>query len=109
MVKAKLPLSLLLLFILTLSGCAEGYYPFLYRQPLEQGNILNSQNIEQIRLGMSKEDVINILGQPVLQTPFDADTWHYVYLLRQDGKEVKKQHLDLYFAQGKVIRIAPEV
>ncbi len=51
----------LLLCLLSLSSCR-----FIYIRDMEQGNILNDEKARSIQHGMSKANVIEILGNPTL-------------------------------------------
>lgn len=84
-------------------GCS---YIKPYHVEIQQGNILDASTVKQIHLGMTKDDVIKLLGNPILNNPFDDNTLTYVYNLHSTkGEEVSKQHLNLSFAKGKLIKI----
>lgn len=75
-----------ILFVLitsTLSACSS----WVYRYDIPQGNYLEKKNIDQLQIGMSKEQVKFILGNPVVVDAFNDDTWHYVYKLKSGRGE----------------------
>jgi outer membrane protein assembly factor BamE len=92
----------LLVPLLGLTGC----YPFLYHAPLEQGNVINQNNVALLKVGMTKDQVLSTMGSPILETPLSPDVWHYVYTLRLKDKLVEQKQLTLYFNQDKLVRIA---
>ena len=94
-INKKLWLILLLTGLLT--GCENTWYPFLYHPTLEQGNIPNPSTVVRLKTGMTKTQVLTIMGDPILETPVTSDTWDYVYMLRQDGKLTQHHNLKLYF------------
>ena len=56
---------------LALSGC------IVYHQPVYQGNLLEAKNVEQVKVGMSKQDVVALLGTPSIADPFHSQRWDY--------------------------------
>ncbi len=91
-----------LLPMLSLTGC----YPFLYHAPLEQGNVINPNAVNQLKIGMTKDQVAILMGSPVLDTPNTPDEWHYVYSMRIKDKVVEQKHLALSFSGNKLSGIS---
>lgn len=95
-----------LLLILTLStflgGCG---FLHPYRPDIQQGNIVNPQKMSQLRVGMLREQVITLLGDPVLTNTFDNDQLLYVYnFIPNRGQPINKR-LILTFKQDQLTRI----
>ncbi len=79
---------------LSLSGC-------LHRPDVQQGNIIPVQAIQQLKVGMSQEEAIKLLGTPVLtQTLTNQVT--YVYTWQPGRKKMKEQVLVLNFSNGRL-------
>ncbi len=77
----------LLLCLLSLSSCR-----FIYIRDMEQGNILNDEKARSIQHGMSKANVIEILGNPTLNPIIqDKDKVIYVYSIKGKNKSLFKQ------------------
>lgn len=66
-----------------LSACAD----WIYRIDVPQGNFLEDSDVEQLRINMTKEQVIYILGNPVVEDAFDNSTWYYVYKMKRGMKK----------------------
>ena len=49
-----------------------------YIIPLEQGRLLQEKNFRQLDIGLSKEQVKYLLGEPV-SSPFNNDHWNYYF------------------------------
>ena len=64
---------LLLTTLVATAGCG-----IVYHAPVYQGNLLESKNVEQLKPGMSKQDVLALLGTPSVADPFHAQRWDYV-------------------------------
>ena len=87
--------KLLLISCLTLltAGCG-----ILYKQPIYQGNLLEKTNVDQLQPGMSKQQVLVLLGTPSIEDPFHHERWDYTATQRvgRIGRtEIK--NLTLYF------------
>ena len=70
--------------VLGLGGCTA-LQP--YRAPVVQGNVVTREQVAVLRPGMSRIQVRDILGTPLLTSVFHADRWDYVFTLRQQGRE----------------------
>ena len=66
--------KLLLISCLALltAGCG-----ILYKQPIYQGNLLEKTNVDQLQPGMSKQQVLVLLGTPSIEDPFHHQRWDY--------------------------------
>ncbi|MFT3741715.1 MAG: outer membrane protein assembly factor BamE [Gammaproteobacteria bacterium] len=92
----------LIILATTLSGC---YMLHPYQPDIQQGNVLTPRMVELVRPGMSKDTVENILGTPVLINPYDDNHWAYVYTYQHRGQTIHKKQLDLYFSNGRLVRM----
>jgi outer membrane protein assembly factor BamE len=92
----------LILISASLSACSL-FHP--YQPDIQQGNLYTSAKVEQIKPGMTKEEVVRILGNPILVNLFNGNHWAYVYTFQNRGNEIYKKRLDIYFRNGVVSRI----
>lgn len=67
-----------LFFLFSVAGCSS----FIYRIDVPQGNYLTDKDIENLRIGMTKEQVLYVLGSPVLEDAFEEDSWYYLYKMK---------------------------
>ncbi|MES2142349.1 MAG: outer membrane protein assembly factor BamE [Pseudomonadota bacterium] len=84
-----------------LSGCG-----IIYRPDIQQGNILTQSTIEQLKLGMTEEQVRYLLGSCVLQTPFQANRSDYVYFYHPGHAQSTQRHVTLTFSGGRLVNIS---
>ncbi len=92
-------LALAALAGLMLGGC-------VYRINVQQGNLLDEEQIEQLEVGMTRKQVRFLLGTPMVSDPFHAERWDYVYYLALGRKEPVMSHmLTVYFEGDLVSRI----
>ena len=92
-----------LLAAVLVSGCN-----FSYRQPVFQGNLLDKQNVEQLKPGMSKSQVIALVGVPVVADPFHHERWDYVASQRRGHGDTEVKNLTLYFEGDALARMEGE-
>jgi outer membrane protein assembly factor BamE len=89
--------------ILNLAACEHIFKP--YHPPIQQGNILTDDAIKKVKIGMTKDQVSNILGDPVLINPFDNNTWIYIYSLRPSHGVGQKKQVVINFVNKHVSNI----
>jgi outer membrane protein assembly factor BamE len=56
-----------------------------YRADVVQGNFLSSEQVAMLRTGMSRAEVRNVLGTPLVTSVFHNDRWDYVFTLKRQG------------------------
>ena len=92
-------LAATLLLALAGAGC-------VYRMDVQQGNLLDVEQVEQVEVGMTRSQVRFLLGTPMVIDSFDADRWDYIYSLRRGHeRQVTRRHLVVWFEGDKVTRI----
>jgi len=78
----------------------------VYRMDIQQGNLLDPEQIDQVAVGMTRSQVRFLLGTPMVIDSFNPDRWDYVYRLqRGHERKVDKHHLVVWFEADKVARI----
>jgi outer membrane protein assembly factor BamE len=50
-----------------------------------QGNVVTSEQVARVKPGMTRAQVRDILGTPLLTDPFHADRWDYLFTIRRQG------------------------
>ena len=93
----------LLLAAVLLSGCN-----FVYRQPVFQGNLLEKANVEQLKPGMAKTQVLALLGTPPVADPFHHERWDYVATERRGRGQMEIKNLTLWFEGNTLARMEGE-
>ncbi|KQP12167.1 outer membrane protein assembly factor BamE [Pseudorhodoferax sp. Leaf267] len=100
-----LPLGLLLVVSAALTGCstvteatrkaASSIVP--YKIEIVQGNFVSKEQVEALKPGMTRQQVREVLGTPLLQSVFHADRWDYVFTMKRQGLDVQARQLTVYF------------
>ncbi|HYP31725.1 MAG TPA: outer membrane protein assembly factor BamE [Burkholderiaceae bacterium] len=115
-----LPLSATVLAAFALGGCSsfnepaslKGFIAFIspYRPDVIQGNVVTSEQIALVKPGMSRVQVKEILGTPLITDPFHADRWDYVFTLKRQGFDDQERAFAVMFEKDQVQKIdAPEL
>ena len=56
-----------------------------YKIEVVQGNVITSEQAEAVKPGMSRAQVRDVLGSPLVADVFHADRWDYVFTIRRPG------------------------
>lgn len=75
-----------------------------YRADVVQGNFISSEQVQTLREGMTRQQVAEVLGTPLLASVFHADRWDYVFTIRRQGVQEKKLRLTAFFENGVLER-----
>lgn len=99
--------SLSLLTSLTLASCSTilNNLPGVYTLPIQQGNIIDQSMVDQLRPGMTKRQVIYIMGSPMLDDVFHKNRWEYLYSDQPSGEERVQKQISLFFDDDKIVGI----
>ncbi len=100
----------LIVVSLLLASCSDMSMPKLalltpHKIEIRQGNMVTPEMREKLKTGMSRLQVRSVLGTPLINDPFHASRWDYVYRLEQKGALVEQQRLTLYFDDDRLARI----
>ena len=96
----KTTITLILILTLSaLSGC-------VFRANIPQGNLVEQEDVDQLEVGMTRNQVRFLLGTPMVDDPFQRDRWDYLYYVKVGRKDtVGKKWLTIIFADGRVSEI----
>lgn len=102
----KLPGIIALAAILLLSsGC--NYFK-VYKRDLPQGNLVTADMVDRLQPGMSRNQVVDVMGSPLLEAPFDASEWDYVFYLDEAYDDVVQRRVTLTFADDRLVDMSTE-
>ena len=73
-----------------------------YIIPLEQGRLVEEKKFRQLDIGLSREQVKYLMGEPV-SSPFNNNHWNYYFYNNSNSKEVK--NLSVIFKNERVFEI----
>jgi outer membrane protein assembly factor BamE len=67
-----------------------------------QGNVITSEQAAAIRPGLTRVQVRDVLGSPLLADPFHANRWDYVFTIRRQGAEPQLRRVVVVFKDDKL-------
>lgn len=89
----------------TLAGCgafnsatqrvAQSVTP--YRPEVVQGNFVSSEQVQLLKVGLTRAQVKELLGTPLLSSVFRSDRWEYVFELKRQGVPPQGRKLTVFF------------
>lgn len=97
-----LRLFTLFLSLILLNACS---YIHPYHAPLQQGNIINADAVAQLRTGMTSQQVVELMGTPVLKTLFNNEQFAYIYTFKPNNGPLVYKRVILTFKDNRVIMI----
>ncbi|RMW98786.1 outer membrane protein assembly factor BamE [Allofranklinella schreckenbergeri] len=69
-----------------------------YQIEVVQGNFVSREQVQALQPGMSREQVRNILGTPLVTSVFHADRWDYVFTIKRKGLKFEEKKLTVFFS-----------
>lgn len=103
--------------LLALGGCqslqtSNNVLGFItpYRLEVVQGNVVTQEQLALVKPGMTRTEVRDILGSPLLTDIFHADRWDYPFTIRRQGT-APQQRLVVVKFEGELLKTieAPEL
>lgn len=76
-----------------------------HRIDIRQGNYLTQETIDQLEVGMTREQVQFLLGTPLASSPFSDARWDYVYYLESRFLPDDRAYLVVWFDDEVVERL----
>ena len=112
-----LPTALLSLTCIVLTACssvkdmsASSVNPVNWITPYKadviQGNFISKEQVEQLRTGMSRDQVKATLGTPLMASLFHVDRWDYVFTLQRQGVESQSFKYTVFFKNDQLERFS---
>jgi len=88
---------------LNLSAAAS---PVLYIPEVVQGNFISREQKEYLKPGLSRQQVKEVLGTPLVSSIFHEQRWDYVFTIRRQGVPPQSFSLSVWFKGDVLERIA---
>ena len=86
-------IGLAVLTAVALQGCIRPH-----KAPVTQGNLVSQKDFDQLKLGMTHEQVEFLIGKPIVDNPFgDNANWEYVYVAYLGYQKPVKKKMVLHF------------
>ena len=69
----------------------------LYKVEVVQGNFVASEQVQLLKEGMTRAQVRDLLGTPMITSVFRGERWDYAFTLRRKGVRTQSRRLTVYF------------
>lgn len=75
-----------------------------YKVDIIQGNFISSEQVAQLRPGMTRDEVKAVCGTPLMASLFHANRWDYVFTLKRQGVEPQLLKYTMFFKGDRLER-----
>lgn len=75
-----------------------------YRIEVVQGNFVSKEQVAALRPGMSRSQVRDLLGTPLIADAFHKDRWDYVFTIKRQGVQPQQRRLAVFFQDDTLAR-----
>lgn len=93
---------ILILIGLTLTGCSIFR---THKMDIQQGNIITQEDVSRLHVGMTKNQVIEVMGSPMLVNIFTPNRVDYVYTFKKGYGNMEEKRLTCTFVHGRLREI----
>jgi outer membrane protein assembly factor BamE len=76
-----------------------------YRFALPQGNYVTQEMLDQVKSGMTREQVRFVLGSPLVVSNFRNDRWDYVFRYQYPNRKAELRRVVIRFSNDRVASI----
>ncbi len=76
-----------------------------YRTEVVQGNFVSKEQVQALRPGMTRNQVKDILGTPLIASVFHADRWDYAFTIQRKGTAPQQRKLSVFFKNDAFERV----
>ncbi|MEC8348862.1 MAG: outer membrane protein assembly factor BamE [Pseudomonadota bacterium] len=106
-IRAMRILILMIASLCLLSGCGISNikFPKLYKVAIQQGNVITQDMVDKLKPGMTRRQVAFVMGEPVIQDPFDDTKWVYLYSIDVPGVFSQESRLILFFDENDLLTV----
>jgi outer membrane protein assembly factor BamE len=106
-IKMRIFLFVLSLLVTACSSTLPSIKP--YKMPIQQGNLVTSKMMAQLKPGMTKTQVRFVMGTPLISDSFHKDQWDYFYQMENDGVIIEKRRVILIFEKDLLAKVKGDV
>lgn len=88
------------------SGLRVPQFPGVYKIAIAQGNIITQEMIDQLEPGMTRRQVIFVMGSPLVRDPYSQDRWDYVFNYQPGGGVRGQERVTLLFENDQLLSLS---
>jgi outer membrane protein assembly factor BamE len=75
-----------------------------YKVEIVQGNFVSKEQVDALKPGMSRQQVRDILGTPLVADAFHTSRWDYVFTIRRQSVAPQERKLAVFFKDDALER-----
>ena len=107
------PATLIVTALLSLltTACANPFsreqldgYSITYKINIQQGVVVTQEMADQLKPGMTRDQVRFVLGTPILTDPFHADRWDYPFRFQPGRGKIEERRFTVFFDGDRLAR-----
>ncbi len=76
--------------------------PRVHKVTVQQGNVITQEMIDSLKPGMTRAQVVFIMGEPIVRNAFDRDRWDYIYTIEVPGIYGDEKRISLHFQDDRL-------
>ena len=73
----------------------------IYRVPITQGTVFTQEDLDKLEIGMTKDQVSFVMGQPSFENFFEKNVWNYIYKITTGDEVNTEKKVKLIFDENK--------
>ena len=105
-VSLTLPMRILIPLLLATAVLTSGC---IYKLDVQQGNVVTQESVSKLKKGMTKSDVRNLLGTPLLMDAFHGNRWDYYFSAEVRGKVTDRTKFSVFFENDRLVSITGDI
>ena len=75
----------------------------LYRVTITQGTVFAQEDIDKLEIGMTKDQVSFVMGQPSFENFFEKYVWNYIYKITTGDNVDMEKKVKLIFDEKNLL------
>ena len=90
--------------VLVLGACANPFsrksldtFSLTYKIDIQQGVVVTQEMADQLKVGMTRDQVRFVLGTPILTDPFHAERWDYPFRFQPGRGPIEERRFTVFF------------
>ena len=75
----------------------------LYRVTITQGTVFAQEDLDKLEIGMTKDQVAFVMGQPSFENFFEKNVWNYIYKISTGDEVDLEKKVKLIFDEKNLL------
>jgi len=104
-----LPVSPMRIIFPLLAAAALACSGCIYKLDVQQGNVVTQESVAKLKKGMTKSEVRNTLGTPLLMDAFHGNRWDYYFSSLERGRTVERTKFSVFFENDRLLSVTGDI